>query len=479
MNEGIKVVSCEEMARIEKGGDHERYVQEAGAKLSWAVMRYVEERHLPKQVTLLAGKGNNGADAYSAGALLLDEGYRVQAYALYEQVSSLNQKFREKFRKAKGKFGREIAGLIVDGLLGTGFKGKLDKNLASLIRQVNAADLPVISIDIPSGVNGTSGITDGIAIRATQTIALGLPKIGLFIEDGWKFVGKLYLADFGLSEEAMAKAEAVCYLPKRLELPKIERVRHKYQAGYVIGYGGSKAFHGAPKMAGFAALKVGAGIVRLFYPEEIGPAPLELICHHWDAALWKEALKKAKAVFIGPGLGPCKAWLKSHLKKIQVPCVIDADALIPEAAYPKGAVLTPHRGEALRLLGFKHTPKEEQLFAKAIRFCNRKKLTMVLKGAPTFVFGPGHKPVIIPRSDPGMASAGMGDVLTGMIAGLLAQGCSSYESAILAVSLHGIAGEIAAESLSSYCLTATDLIHFLPQAFHSMMRKEEITPSIS
>lgn len=471
--EGHKVVTAEEMARIEKGGDHEAFMETAGRRVAECAIEFIESHGYPKQITLLVGKGNNGGDAYAAGLWLLDEGYQVTAYALYEDVSPLNQKFREKYRKKRGRFGEELKGLIIDGLLGTGFKGKVDKKLAAAIQKANDSGLPIIAIDIPSGLNGTTGEA-GTAIVATETVTLGLPKIGLFIQGGWKYVGKLHVEGFGLPKEAIAEAEAVAYLPKRLELPKVERIRHKYQAGYVIGYAGSKAFSGAAKLSGFAALKAGAGIVRVFSPEDIGPGPLELICNDWDPKVWKEEIKRAKAVFVGPGLGPCKEWLKKHLKEIKCPCVIDADALLPDIAYPKGAVLTPHRGEVLRLLGLKAAPRDEELFAKVIKFCERKKVYVVLKGAPTVIFGPKHKPIFVPRGDPGMATAGTGDVLTGMIAGVMAQGCDPYEAALLAVTLHAIAGEYAGDELTSYCMTATDLIHFMPDAFKELLLSPDI-----
>ncbi len=471
--EGHKVVSAQEMARIEKGGDHERYMAEAGRKVAEAAMRYVEWHQLPKQITLLVGKGNNGGDAYAAGIGLIDEGYQVHAYPLYDDVSPLNQKFRDRFRKKRGKFEAKIEGLIIDGLLGTGFKGKVEKKMAAVIELANGSGLPIIAIDIPSGLNGTTGEA-GVAIRATETVALGMAKIGFFIHQGWNFVGKLRIADFGLPKEAVAAAEAIAYMPKQLELPPIARVRHKYQAGYVVGYGGSKVFPGAAKLTGLAALRSGAGIVRIYHLEEIGPAPLELILNKWDPKCWKEALKKAQAVFVGPGLGSANDWLKKHLKEIKQSCVIDADALQAGLTYPKDAILTPHRGEVLRLLGLKQAPGDEELFAKIMKFCSRKSLYVVLKGAPTFIFGPKHKPMIVPRGDPGMATAGTGDVLTGVIAALLAQKTPPYEAAILGVALHAIAGEMAVEEKTSYSLIASDLIEFMPAAFRALMTGRDI-----
>ena len=475
MLEALKVVTAQEMARIEKGlKGHEQFMESAGKKIAEAAIAFVEREGLPKKVTLLVGRGNNGGDAYAAGICLLDQGFKVHAYVITGECSELNRKFGARFQKKKGKVERKIEGVILDGLLGTGFRGGVDEEMAHAIREANGSGLPIIAIDIPSGLNGTTGEVGGIAIVANETVALGLPKIGFFLRDGWNHVGKLRVVDFGLPKEAIDRAEAVAFLPGDLRLPKIVRNRHKYTAGYVVGFGGSKALSGAVKLTGLAALKAGAGIVRIFHPEEIGEAPYDLICNDWDELKWDEALKKAKAVFVGPGLGKSKhtlEWMKTQLKKIDLPCVIDADALLPNLEFPKQAILTPHRGEVLRLLGLKTAPKEEELFAKVAQFCNNHQVIVLLKGGPSFVFTPKQKPIVILRGDPGMAKAGVGDVLTGMIAALLAQGCSPIDAAVLGATLHGIAGEEAAEELTSYCMMATDLIEFMPIAFSHLKGK--------
>lgn len=471
--QGLKVVTAQEMIRIERGEKgHEHFMEAAGKKVAEVVMELVAREGLPKKVTLLVGRGNNGGDAYAAGICLLDEGFNVRAYVITGECSELNRKFGERFRKKRGKLERKLEGLIVDGLLGTGFKGKVDEEMAHAICEANESGLPIIAIDIPSGLNGTTGEVGSVAIVAKETVALQLPKSGFFLRDGWNHVGKLRVVDFGLPKEAIDRAEAVAYLPGVLKLPKMVRNRHKYEAGYVVGFGGSKALSGAVKLSGFAALKAGAGIVRVFHPEEIGEAPYELICNEWSEKEWNEALGKAGAVFVGPGLGRSKKtveWMKTHLKKIAVPCVVDADALLPNLDFPKSSILTPHRGEMLRLLGMKKAPKEEELFGAVEQFCDRKKVIVVLKGAPTFVFAPKQKPIVIVRGDPGMATAGAGDVLTGMIAAFLAEGCSPIDAAVLAATLHGIAGEEAAKIKTSYCMTASDLIELMPVAFRSIL----------
>ncbi len=474
----LKVVTAQEMARIEKwavkrGASEERFVEEAGRKVAAAAAEFVEKNRLQKKVVMLVGKGNKGADAYVAGTALLEEGFQVRAIALFpdRECSSLNRKMGERFKKRRGKVDREISfadeGLIIDGLLGTGFKGKVEGLLKKAILAANDSKKAIISIDIPSGLDGTTGQMGGCALEADETVALGLPKMGFFLREGWNHVGKIRVEDFGLSKEAVEEAESLAYWPlrSRLGLPKIVRNRHKYQAGYVVGLGGSADLRGAPKLSGLAALRSGAGIVRLFHLGEIGPAPVELICQSWDKKKWDDELKRAGAVFVGPGLGKWNGGLKTLLKSISVPAVFDADALLPDVKFPRHAILTPHRGEALRLLKLKHAPAEEVLFAEVLKFCDRTETIVVLKGAPTFVFIPELAPIVIPFGDPGMATAGMGDVLTGVIASLLAQKLAPARAAVLGASLHGIAGEIAAEEKTSHAMIASDVIECMPKAF--------------
>ncbi len=490
--EGLKIVTAQEMARIEKravgrGGDEERFMDEAGRKVALAAMEYVEKHGLVRRIALLVGKGNNGGDAWAAGIYLLDEGFQVRAVPLYkmEEGSALNRKFGERFKKKKGRIEpKEIHfeedGLILDGLLGTGFKGNVEPAMGAVIQRAVDSGKPILAIDIPSGLNGTTGEAGNYVIVAQETITLGLPKIGFFLRQGWNCVGQLRVENFGLLQEDFEEANAVAYLPnwKHLRLPQIVRTRHKYQSGFVVGFAGSTEFSGAAKMASRAALRAGAGIVRLFYPEKIGPAFDELICGEWNVKEWKEAMARAQSLFIGPGLGKSKEthrWLQTYMKGIKQPCVVDADALLPDLQYPALSILTPHRGEALRILGLKQVPEEEEdLFSKVMRFCERKQTVVVLKGAPTFIFAPGKAPIVITHGDPGMATAGTGDVLTGILAALLAQGMFCYEAAILGTILHGIAGEEAAKEKTSYCVIASDLIECLPKAFQIVMKWRDI-----
>ncbi len=471
------VLTAQEIIRIEKlaladGISQEELVQEAGAKSALAIKEKIPHG---TKILLLAGKGNKGADAFAAGSHLVQEKYIVHALAVYslEEGSEFNQLMRRRFEKKGGKFVDlevEFSSYdgIIDGLLGTGFRGALEPTLAHLIEKANASDVPLIAIDLPSGLNGMTGEGAESAIQATATISLGCAKSGFFLRNGWNCVGELILRPFELLEKNISQAKVFAELPSPSEWqrPRLVRNRHKYQAGYVLGFGGSRALSGAPKLATLAALRSGAGIVRLFYPQEAESNMLcsfpELIHAPWDEAAWTHELSRASSIFVGPGLGKAidvQEWLKKYLSQVSQPCVLDADALISDpSCLPKKAVLTPHRGEVLRLLKIKKALSDEELLAHCQTFCNETGAVLVLKGAPTFILGPERILKVIPYGDPRMATAGAGDVLTGMIASFLAQGLSCWEAAVMGSTLHALAGEKIVKEKNFYGLVASDLI---------------------
>jgi len=467
--QATKVVRADEMVHLEQGVNPKILMERAGLEIA-LVAKQMLEKVGGKKVVLLIGKGNKGGDAYVAGLQLLQWGFQVRACPLFPmtECSELNRFFGSKFA---GKVDLDFSqdDLIIDGLLGTGFRGQVEGSLRDAIERVNLAKKPVLAIDIPSGINGNTGRIGGCAIKATATATIGLPKCGLFLNDGWNYTGTLSVEEIGLPTAA-ANGEFLLPDLKALQLPPMARNQHKYQRGFVLGFGGSSALKGAMKLSCKAAIHAGAGIVKAFSLEEIGEMDDELICQIWESKGWSEALSKAQAVFVGPGLGrnhAVKAWLETNLKTIKQPCVIDADALffLKDLTHlPKNLILTPHRGEMLHLLGETRL-EESELLNRSAAFAEEKKLILVLKGAPTFVFSPGQLPYILDRGDPGMATAGSGDVLTGIIAAQLAQGNAPLEATILGVALHGLSGEAAASEKTSYGYSASDLIGYLPRAF--------------
>ncbi|MDE3055626.1 MAG: NAD(P)H-hydrate dehydratase [Verrucomicrobiota bacterium] len=467
-----KVVLPQEAARvdrlaIESGSSEEAFVLAAGQSVARCAMEF-----LPQKVTLLIGKGNKGADGLAAGLFLARQGVKVEALLLFPEESStpLNRVLRN--RLASQAVLREVGSdpfpdpegdLLIDALFGTGFSGSVSGVAETAIRFANSSSRPILAIDLPSGIDGATGRVEGVAIRATLTVALGFAKIGCFLQEGWNHTGELRVEDFGLPLEWQKRAEPVAWLPEATDfvLPPLVRNRHKYEAGYLVGFAGSTLFRGAPKLAGLAALRSGAGIVRIFHKEDIGETPWELISQRWGKRAWERETERASALFIGPGLG--KGSLR-WIEKIRRPLVLDADALQPGISFPPKAVLTPHRGEMARLLGYHDLLKEEELLERSQQFAKKHQVILLLKGAPTFLLAHDMAPWILTRGTPGMATAGTGDVLTGMIGAFLAQGMQPHKAAAFAAYLHGVAGEIAAAHKGPYGMMASDLIEALPEA---------------
>lgn len=496
----MKIVTPGQMQDIEKqayrdGASDQDFMEEAGSGVGLVVHEFAEQFAIERQVVLLCGKGNNGGDAYVAGIHLLHLDYHVHAYQLFplKDSSPLCQQNADRFISEGGilteiGYDEEIPfpedGLIVDGIFGTGFHGAVEEPIAGYIRQANESGLPIIAVDIPSGLEGETGALYGDVILATETAFLGLPKQGFFLEEGWNTVGKLRHVDFGLSDEYYEDLESSLEMltPDMMLplLPAFRRNRHKYQAGYVVGVAGSKLLPGASLLSSLAVLRGGAGIVRLMHPEGmenlLSASPLEIIKTPFKYDHPQEILdymQKATAAFVGPGLGTSpeiRKFLEQLVPQIKVPTVIDADALNIYAErqfeLPEKVVMTPHMGEMQRLLHLK-TPQKLTLnfLNKCQTFAEEKNVTLVVKGGPTFIFHPLTPIHVSPVGDPGMATAGTGDVLTGLIASLLAQGLKPLDAARLGVYLHGVAGEEAALELTSYCMIASDLFDFFPTAF--------------
>ena len=488
-----QIVSVKQMIDTEQniysqGVSESELMESAGTIIANEVEKFCFQKKLDKIVTLLVGKGNNGGDAYVAGTILLQKGFVVECYSLSSGTPLSNEK-REIFQKAGGKisdFTSEILfkGILVDGLLGTGFHGELKEDMMEIIQKVNESHLPVLSIDVPSGLNADTGIASPIAIKATGTIFLGLPKIGFFLEQGLDYVGELVFGDLGIKDPPkdfiahhMMEDEAAKLLPE------IHRTRHKYQAGYLLTVAGVEGMSGATALSTKASLRSGAGIVRLFYTPglegEITNYSLEIVKEEWngkDAARILQESKRAKVLLIGPGLGRTNASylaLKKIIQKVKIPLVLDGDALYFLAEHsslkiPPGSVLTPQRQEMTRFFREKHTGYE--LFEACRQFAKERQVTIVFKGAATFIFTPNEKPVCITRGDPGMATAGSGDVLAGIITSFIAQGLKPEQAAMLGVFLHGLSGEFAAKKRTSYAVIASDIIKCLPDALSHLLK---------
>ncbi len=492
----MKVVSAKEMSRIEalsfsKGFSDEEFMEKVGKNIAYECQAFLSKNTL---IYLLLGKGNNAGDALVLGRFLLKMGFSVFAISFFDIAcySKLAKKNTANFLREGGSFQdfssidlKNKSIVFFDGIFGTGFQGKIDGDLKEKINIINGLKLPIFAIDIPSGLNATTGKVESVAINASHTFFLELPKIGFFINDGPKHTGKLYPISFGLPNEFIDEAHSDFeWLTESFivhDLPPINRLAHKYQKGFVVGLSGSLEMPGAAYLSSYAALRAGSGIVKVFLPshplrESFSLRP-EIIQEGYGDS-FEEVLKlpfqTAGAGYIGPGLGTLegtKKVVKHVLQSATIPLVIDADALNiiscdKTITIPPFSILTPHIGEMQRLLfGSKYEGLSLDFLGKCQEFAVKHQICLILKGMPTFIFFFDRKPLICTRGDPGMATAGSGDVLSGILASLLSQKLSLHKAAPLAVLLHCLAGEIAAEEKTSRSCIASDIIEAIPKAY--------------
>lgn len=432
-----------------------------------------------KRVKILVGTGNNGGDGARLGALLLERQVDAELLFLAGTGSELRERHLADFpgiKRPLAPFPAREGELIIDALFGTGFKGPLPSDIIALIDMINREKRTVYSIDIPSGLDGASGEPQPVAFFAKITFYCALPKEGFFLGRGFAYVGQLIHVPIGID----CTIDAPWYLIGLSDLhpPPIDRLRYKFEAGVVSGCIASSAMAGAGILSAHAALRAGSGYVRLAFTKEgksaESLAPLEAVkyaCDKPEAVL--AVLNDAHAAWIGPGLpetGVGRTLVEAFLQEIAIPCVIDGGALfhlsqMKNYKLPKNAVLTPHRAEMHRLAPLTGGRADSEICQS---FVDKHKVTLVLKGAPTWIFHPNTPALISPFGDPGMATAGSGDVLTGVIAAQLAAGLTPREAAFFGAALHGISGYLAAQNLSSYSLMARDIIDYLPKAYQTI-----------
>jgi len=392
---------------------------------------------------VLCGAGNNAGDGYVVARLALAAGLRVAVVALSDPrglTGDAAAAWRD-FERAGGSvnpFSDAVcagADLVVDGLLGTGLARPLEGAWLQVVERVNAAGRPVLALDVPSGLDADTGQPLGAALRADVTVTFIGRKQGLYLGRGPDHAGEVRFADLGVPAEKFAHVAPQLRLfgtAERLQaLPRRARTAHKGDFGHVLVVGGNDGMGGAARLAGEAALRAGAGLVsvatRPGHAAALAAARPELMCRGVTSpADLDPLLARATVVAIGPGLGQDE-WARGLLARV-LECrqrlVVDADALNLLAARPGRRddwVLTPHPGEAGRLLGTDSAAVQADRKAAAAALVERYGGVALLKGRCTLVAAQGHLPWVIDAGNPGMASGGMGDVLTGLVAGLVAQ----------------------------------------------------------
>ncbi|UTW09452.1 NAD(P)H-hydrate dehydratase [Pseudomonas benzenivorans] len=444
-------------------------------------------------VTVLTGRGNNAGDGYLVAALALRAGWRVRVLAVGDPAQLQGDAARARDEALGVGVALQawsecapLEGVVVDALLGTGLRGAVREPYAQAIRQLNAADLPVLAVDTPSGLCADSGQVLGVAVRAQLTVTLIGLKIGLFTGVAPDWVGELVHDDLQADPQLVDDQARVAQRLAPGSLPRMParpRTVHKGRLGHVLVVGGDRGFAGAALLAAQSALRGGAGLVSLASRGEHLAAAQARLPEVMSVAVASAnqllALGAGASVWVvGPGLGQ-GAWGRSLLSAAaataSVPQVWDADALNLLASgavqLPAGSVITPHPGEAARLLGVDAAEVQADRPAAALELARRYQAVCVLKGAGTLVADPLGTLRLCDRGHPVMAGAGLGDVLAGLIGALLGQGLAPLAAASLAVWLHARAGEVLAGK--GVGLAASDLC----DAIRQMMQEQCACPN--
>jgi NAD(P)H-hydrate epimerase len=444
-------------------------------------------------VRVVCGKGNNGGDGLVVARLLREEGREVDVLAVGD-LGETEGDARANLERLPGAppqpfepAALEGSGAIVDAMLGTGFEGEPREPVAGAIAAVNEADAPVVACDVPSGVNASTGQVEADAVRADATATFHGPKIGLYVEPGKEHAGRVEVVEIGIPRGAPRPERAGLIGESVLRLvPDRPRSGTKFKSGVVVVAGGARGLTGAPTMAALAAMRAGAGYVQVAVPASTEPTfdlkLLEAMTHglaeddgaHVPAGVDPvlELCEKAGALVLGPGIGRTDGaleWARSLARQAPIPMLIDADGLNAHAGVleslrdrPAPTVLTPHEGELGRLLDVGSAEVQANRLGAAREAAERSGCVVVLKGDDSIVATPEGLVAISPGATPALATAGTGDVLSGLTGTLLAKGLDPFDAAAAGVLSHARAGRAAAERIGANHVIAGDVIESIP-----------------
>jgi NAD(P)H-hydrate epimerase len=462
------------------------------------VAREILERFEPEYVVVYAGKGNNGGDGFVVARELNNEGILITVFAVagrdcYKGDALLNLKILDKLgiEVREGLPGEDdearYPDLVVDAIFGTGFSGAAQGAAAEVIAIINGTPAPVVSIDIASGVDASTGEIAGAAVVADLTVTLHAAKVGHFVIPGGACAGEVVVVPIGIPAACQVDPDVWLLGPEGLA-PLVRpkgALDHKRSVGTVLVVGGSRGMGGAAFMTAMGALRAGAGLVHCALPAgaahdkpfaEVITVPLPGESHLGRESLEaiREELRGLKALALGPGLGRAaetQALIRSLVPE-DVPMLIDADGLYAlgdqlelVAGRTAPTVLTPHEGELARLLGRPADEVAAHRLAAAREAARRSAAAVLLKGEASIVADPNGKAYVIPTGNPGLATPGTGDVLGGAIVAQLAKGLAASDAACLGGYVHGLAADLAAELKVGFeGMVAGDLFEFLPLA---------------
>lgn len=514
----MKVITTQQMEELEKlaakeyGITQHTLMENAGCGIACWLKDFVRSKKFPEQLLIVCGRGNNGGDGFVAARHLADNGFQINVILLGNETD-LKGAARSNFRKLKNKRKVTISkittpkqlekaaslfnqhSLILDGILGTGTKGEVKGLFKSVIEYINGLEKTVIAIDIPSGLDGNRGC--GYSLKAQTTLTMGLPKTGLLKPEVEEHVGYLQVIDIGLPPELTTTLKSsIEYLQQndfRGSVPERKLMGHKGEYGHVLVLAGSPQYTGAAALCTLGALRSGAGLVTLGIPQSLQSIyQIKLtdsmtlpLAETEDNTLSEEAWpaihtfsEQVDCIAIGPGLTTHPETIKLVKRVIAnstKPLVIDADGINAIADEPlvlrkskAPLILTPHPGEMARLLNTSTKGLLRDKWKIAQGVAEKYTLTLVLKGHHSIIAGRDKKIYINSSGNPGMATGGAGDILTGMIASFIAQGFKPLQSARLGVYFHGIAGDVAARDKGEWGIVASDILDQLPYVLNEI-----------
>ncbi|MFC1492397.1 NAD(P)H-hydrate dehydratase, partial [candidate division KSB1 bacterium] len=469
-----------------------------------------------RRIMVFCGKGNNGGDGYVIARELkrLAADVRVYVFGKKTDISgdalvnySIIQKMGLKIEHINSDAALskipDSADIVVDALLGTGIKGEVRGILGKAISKINSINAAVVAVDLPSGLNSDTGTFENECVRADLTVTMGLLKTGLLLYPGKIMTGLIRIADIGFPEKAISPTKVRTFLIDETDInlffPERQPYYYKGDCGRVLVIGGSPGLTGATALTCNSALRSGAGMTLLGIPQSLNPILEQKLTETMtvalpeteDGCLSLEAEEKifdvmpwADVLAIGPGIGRNEETIKlvlNLLSKAELPIVLDADGLYALSKKPGilkkrefETIITPHQGEFCRMISKEDIPCLETDRLETLRkYAKKFKCTILLKGAPTLIAGDTGDVYINPTGNAGMASAGSGDVLTGIIAGLMGQGMDVTTAGITGAYIHGLSGDLASEELGEAGMIAGDLVDFLPYATEVIIGEHE------
>ena len=514
----IPVLSVAQMRNVDEraiGGNFTigySYMLKAGMGLFRAAKEQIPDTSTG-EIAIICGKGNNGGDGYVAGRMLLDAGYKIMCFSLVD-IDELRGESKLAFDEYCAQKGNVLVlndvddlqnlsrfKLIIDAMLGTGLRGDPRGFCAAVIEMVNNSGVPVLAVDTPSGLNNDTGIPGSPCIRAHVTVTMGFPKLGLFFYPGKALTGRLIIQDLGYPDDIIAEEKPGVFLP---EISDLERfVPPRYPDGSKIEHGlaflicGSRGMTGSATLVSQAALRTGCGMTHLAAPESIIPIlsikTTETVLHPLEETesgtlsfgacdQIKELARCKDALCIGPGIShetQTSLLAREIVKTLSIPMVLDADGInafkdtVRELVGHAGElVITPHRGEWQRLFG--ELPAEP---AKRIESVAEKardyNMVILLKGNPTIIAEPSGNAFILPFGNSALSSAGTGDVLSGIIVSLLAQGAPVLAASILGGFIQQEAGTIASRKFGEHSVIASDVVDTIYRVITLLQKKRK------